>query len=238
MINLGTEKPWYFTNGDNYYIDFCIWVLKKDGLQVAPFDSHPLGNGELQNQGMDAISWQNWLIKVVATQDNRLNWSIEDPPQRSISEHLTSLERMASISDRDINTSEIKSSLEKTLAWQQEQYQMAVTQLGDTYKYAEPPEVWTGEAKVGKELKKLWQEYSTFREDRELIFVDTPLNIYDRLKPYQMRLATLQIYQVNYPQPVEYIIAPAAAILSVNSRDMEKFGQRVLKVARELAEIR
>ena len=74
-------------------------------------------------------------------------------------------------------------------------------------------------------------------EDRELIFVDTPLNMYDRLLPYQKHLATLQIYQVNYPQPVEYIIPPVAAILSVNSQDSEEFSQRVLNTARELAEI-
>lgn len=236
MINLGTEKPWGFTSGDNSYIDFCIWVLEKDGLRIPPFDSHPLGNGELQNEGMDAISWQNWLRKVVATQDDRLNWDVENL-QRSIEDYLTSFEQMASISDREINMPEIESSLEKTVSWQQEQYQMAVARLGNTSQYASPPQVWTGEAKVGEELKKLWQEYSTLGENRELIFVDTPLNMYDRLLRYQKHLATLQIYQVNYPQPVEYIIPPVAAILSVNSQDSEEFSQRVLNTARELAEI-
>jgi hypothetical protein len=33
-------------------IDFCIWLLELDGLQVSPFDRHPNGNRILQGKGI------------------------------------------------------------------------------------------------------------------------------------------------------------------------------------------
>jgi len=237
MINLGTKKPWCFNNGNNPNIDFCIWVLEKDGLRVSPFDVHPLGNGELQKAGMDAISWQNWLVKVVATQDNRLNWEVKNK-QKYQADNLASFETTASISDRDINKLEIESALEKILSWEQEEYKTAVAKLGNTSQNAEPPDVWDGNLKIKDLLTKLWQEYLNLKEDRFSIFVDTPLNTYARLKPYQTHLATLQIYQINYPQLREYIIPPVAAILAVNSQEnSDRFADRVLNVAQQLATI-
>ena len=51
--------------GFNYAINFCIWILEIDGLQVAPFNHHPKGNGSLSKKGMDEFSWKNWRKRLL-----------------------------------------------------------------------------------------------------------------------------------------------------------------------------
>lgn len=59
-------------------VDFCIWVLEQDGLQVPPFDCHPAGDGRLQARGMDADAWRLWGKRIVLLLDQRMYWHIED----------------------------------------------------------------------------------------------------------------------------------------------------------------
>jgi hypothetical protein len=42
-------------------VDFAIWLLELDGLQVSPFDQHTAGNCLLRNQGLTEESWMSWL---------------------------------------------------------------------------------------------------------------------------------------------------------------------------------
>ena len=50
--------PLFFLSlGMGSAIDFCVWVLEKDGLRVAPFDQHPDGDGSLRSRGMTAEAW-------------------------------------------------------------------------------------------------------------------------------------------------------------------------------------
>lgn len=50
------------------YIDFAVWVLRHDGLDVAPFDLHERGFGNLRIAGMTKDSWLEWFRRLVATQ--------------------------------------------------------------------------------------------------------------------------------------------------------------------------
>lgn len=68
MHLLGSRNSWSFSHGFNMMVDFCIWVLEVDGLQVPPFDQHPEGDGSLRAVGPDALQWQSWLIRVVNLQ--------------------------------------------------------------------------------------------------------------------------------------------------------------------------
>lgn len=63
--------------------------------------------------------------------------------------------------------------------------------------------------------------------------------LWDDLQPYHSRLADLSLYQVVYPEPVEYLVPPVSAILSVVSTGASDndyaFRQRALQAAKDLA---
>jgi hypothetical protein len=68
MQQVETKNPWAFRHSFNMRVDFCIWVLEKDGLQVAPFTAHPKGDGILQSEGFQAHEWKRWTEKIVQLQ--------------------------------------------------------------------------------------------------------------------------------------------------------------------------
>lgn len=79
MFRAGTKNPWFFSSGFNMMVDFCVWVLETDGLQVAPFDRHPAGDGALRARGFDAPGWRAWVIAVVAPQTTPMATSEQGP---------------------------------------------------------------------------------------------------------------------------------------------------------------
>src|SRR5437764_494196 len=44
---------------------FCVWVLRRDGLLVPPFDRHQDGDGALRAAGLTAEDWSAWFAAVV-----------------------------------------------------------------------------------------------------------------------------------------------------------------------------
>src|SRR5947209_2077699 len=60
-----------FSVASDRWIDFCIWVLEVDGLQVPPFDRHGAGGGSLRALGLDGAGGGAWLQTVVAVQAGR-----------------------------------------------------------------------------------------------------------------------------------------------------------------------
>lgn len=79
MINVDNQESyWGFSSGFNLRVDFCIWVLELDGLQVSPFNRHRDGSGNLRARGMNSDSWQSWVRRIVLLLDQRLHWHIED----------------------------------------------------------------------------------------------------------------------------------------------------------------
>ena len=57
-------------------INFCVWVLQRDGLAVPPFDRHPPGDGSLQAVGLDAERWLSWFTETVIGQRSPANPSL------------------------------------------------------------------------------------------------------------------------------------------------------------------
>jgi len=49
-------------------IDFCVWILQRDGLQVAPYLRHAATVGPLQRVGLSAARWRDWFDAVIAHQ--------------------------------------------------------------------------------------------------------------------------------------------------------------------------
>jgi len=52
----------------NQMIDFCVWTLECDGLQVPPFNRHLDGDHALRDAGITAANWSTWFSHVVALQ--------------------------------------------------------------------------------------------------------------------------------------------------------------------------
>ncbi len=67
-LRVGLTDPWSWRSGSNMMIDFCVWALETDGLQVSPFNRHPDGSGELRECGLTRQAWWTWFADVVALQ--------------------------------------------------------------------------------------------------------------------------------------------------------------------------
>lgn len=67
IFNNKVKNTWSWTVTFKLTIDFAIWVLEQDGLQVPPFTKYPkeLGNGKLQSKGLTADKWLHWLHNLV-----------------------------------------------------------------------------------------------------------------------------------------------------------------------------
>lgn len=71
-----SADQWHWQVTMSLPVDFAVWVLERDGLQVAPFDQHPeiLGNRLLRDTGFTADDWQVWfnhLVKEAGQQQNQ-----------------------------------------------------------------------------------------------------------------------------------------------------------------------
>lgn len=260
MINLGTETPWSLSYSFDTMVDFCIWVLEVDGLHVPPFNRHPDGNGILRAKGMEPESWRAWMTKIVLLLDQRLNWLVEEP-EAKVADTLDSFARMTSISSVERPTSDfsnseptLRASIDQQMAWQNRYYWDAVRAVQQfcgefvplQVSQSEPADLWDGEPAVKELLKELWQRYTFVsqehdsecrRREAERVEISTQ-QLWDDLQPYHSRLADLSLYQVVYPEPVEYLVPPVSAILSVSTGASDNdyaFRQRALQAAKDLA---
>ena len=75
MFRPGTP-PWGLHADLPLGINFCVWVLQRDGLAVPPFDQHPSGDGSLQAVGLDAQLWLSWFTETVIGQRSPANPSM------------------------------------------------------------------------------------------------------------------------------------------------------------------
>lgn len=68
MFQSESNSRWHIGLSFTESVDFCIYVLEIDGLQITPFDKHPTRIGQLQTHGLNAETWNQWLQKVVDLQ--------------------------------------------------------------------------------------------------------------------------------------------------------------------------
>jgi hypothetical protein len=59
------ERPWHWGADVHVGVSFCVWTLRMDGLTVPPFDQHPQGSQALQQVGLTAATWREWVRAVV-----------------------------------------------------------------------------------------------------------------------------------------------------------------------------
>jgi len=70
----GAGQPidaWYWERSFDVNLDFCVWTLEVDGLQVAPFVQHRYGHGLLRAAGMGETEWRRWFRRVFSANEAR-----------------------------------------------------------------------------------------------------------------------------------------------------------------------
>ena len=67
MNVIGTNNLWRLSYGFNISVDFCIWILEEQGLQISPFDEHSSKDSALKEKGMNAENWRSWLAEVAVS---------------------------------------------------------------------------------------------------------------------------------------------------------------------------
>lgn len=275
MMIPGTQQnSWSYDEDFNLKIDFCIWVLKVDGLHVPPFDKHSEGNRVLTNLGLEAEAWHSWLLKVVATQDPYfLDTGTREEYIAWAESDLAVLQKAKSLGKLNIDEYEYQRRENKIIARIQK-YHLAAEIADPFCRSCDPPGIWMGNSEVGKILWDLWQSYQEMWEEKNTLWVEEYIEdqekreqmsginqfwhslieagssffdrkrhrkyqLYKKLKQYGNCLDTLNIYEVDYPFPVEYLVPPGSIIISVakGERDTDTYSQRVLQATKNLANL-
>jgi hypothetical protein len=91
LSKLFSGRSWHYSFGFRPDLDFCFWVLERDGLQVPPFDRHPDGDGSLRAAGLDAALWWVWIERTLAAHEDRREYlkavarqEVDREPPRSL----------------------------------------------------------------------------------------------------------------------------------------------------------
>ncbi len=208
MHMLGSRNTWTYSQGFNMSVDFCIWVLEVDGLQVTPFDQHLDGDGSLRAVGLDALSWQLWLIRVVNLQYEQQQLGT----QRALKDPFnTQKANLASFF--------IPEAMNPSAAW-----------TGDAAIGHRLVELWKQYGPISNERSK-WETKQSRRWQKEEARGGKIL--YDELQPYYSRIPTMIIHFVNYAQPINYLISPVSVIMTATEYqpDAAEFREYVLDAA-------
>jgi len=233
MRLLHSRNSWYYHQGSDPTIDFCIWVLQVDGLQVPPFDRHPAGDGSLREAGLTADNWLTWFLRVL------------DPEQRKQDEAQLQQLYMAEY---------LKVANEPDIEHFKRRYQ-AERRNGSADPPLPPPPTfyhycasWMGDLAIKNRLLELEKQYTqnASQYSRAVGDVERALirgerkaatRLYDELKPYHNRLPPLQIYLVAYEYPLDYLLAPATLLVTVQEGQpaYQEFCERVFNAVAELA---
>ncbi len=208
MHLLGSRNTFTYSFGFNMMVDFCIWVLETDGLQVTPFDQHPDGDGSLRAVGLNAEGWQSWLIRVVNLQYEQRQTNMK----RVLKDPLN----MQKIDPRSLFIPEVHNP---PMAWR-----------GDATIGSRLAELWEQYGPISSKRYKGEIKFSRAMTKEEQ---KGGKRLYDELQPYYSLLPMLEILFVSYPQPLDYLILPISIVMTVteDQPDVAEFRQRVLDVA-------
>lgn len=232
MQLLHSRNAWYYREGPEPTVDFCLWVLQVDGLRVPPFDQHPDGDGSLRALGLTAADWQTWFLRVLDPAQREQD--VEQLQQLLLAEYL----RITNM-DRD----QLK-----------RRHQADALKISTDPPLPPPPPFyphqasWHGGDAIKQRLIELEAHYQQMESQREkesealersLLWQERKMRprLYDELKPYHHHLPPLNIYLAAYAFPLDYLVTPATLLMTVQAGqpDPREYRERVLAAAAELA---
>jgi hypothetical protein len=195
------------------WVDFCVWILRIDGLQFPPFTSHKSGNRCLRNLGFDEEQWKKWVHKIALLNDDRLLGLDEN-----------SLEEDSLEENGGFPTTEewIKYNhlLKKFLL---EQRELAISLLPKNYlslNGSDWRDAWDGDSKILEKLIDLHNQWESVKDNEvshiiseaaDAIFSD-PLLQHEQISIFRINL-------ISYPTPVIYPLCTSSGILGVSKID-------------------
>jgi len=213
-----SRSAWFYRMGFAAVIDFCVWILQVDGLQVAPFDQHPDGDRTLRFAGLTDEDWQAWFLQVM-----RLNAQWEE--QRN--EFHQALQRRAQEDPSNLFADQARRQF---------------------LEMQTPPSAWKGNTEVRERLNTLWEQYGPVSSQRKMRETELAMalrkgertshkRLYDELRPYHKRLPPLNICLIDYEQPIDYLVPPATLVMTIQEGqpEPEEFRERVIAAVAELA---
>jgi len=213
------ETPFALTKGFNRQLNFCVWVLRKDGLRVAPFDAHLDGDHSLRALGLNAEQWMRWVSRVAATQDRRLFPlpPIADPHHTEdlVAQELADLEvaiqqasehgYLCSECEREI----LRRNRIKLVNYRVNGHLQALQHLpSGTSRSMTSTELWEGSLDLKEKLQELWSEYQHDSEfsgrgfdASNAVVTNDESQLQQRLKAEetQQHLPALDLCLVSYP---------------------------------------
>src|SRR5256885_2160915 len=214
MIPLGGDS-WTFSIGGDPDINFCVWVLLRDGLRVHPFDAHQDGDRGLRAVGLTEANWREWFESTVSRATHWQDSRRADPTAiRSEDDERIDLSELM-YGDEPPTPDEISEAREALLAR---------TAAGR----------WPSQDQVRVELLRRWPPYmrnSRERDERDFARSAERLRLMQGLTSEHMDelvnggrrlwdeiqqsrpLPPLHFYTVDYPTPVVQIVPPASAVL-------------------------
>jgi hypothetical protein len=234
MHLLHSHDRWYYRQGGgDPAVDFCLWVLQRDGLRVPPFDQHPDGDGSLRALGLTADDWQTWFLRTLDPAQS--NQDVEQLRQLQLTEYL-------------------KISGEPDLEHLERRYRAERLKISTDPPLPPPSEFsryqasWKGNCAIKNKLIELERQYRHIipQRDRWREDVERSLSreehkaatwLYDDLKPYHKRIPPLSICFATYESPLDYLIAPATLLVTIQEGQpgWQEFRERVLDAVAELA---
>jgi len=137
-------------------VDFCVWVLKQDGLKVAPFDKHASGDALLRQAGLSEGTWSTWSSVVTSS-------------ERPIVEYVQRAQRFV-VSGGEKWQAEVEKARKKPLGsgaalrltakllWADVQAAREVA--GPKGSKITPPDAWQGPAEALPLLRALWRKFN------------------------------------------------------------------------------
>jgi len=227
-------------------IDFCVWVLEQDGLQVPPFDCHPDGDGSLRTRGMTAETWLDWTRKTALLLDQRLCWQIVDPiaQRESAIAHYEQMKANAAARDPheffpQFDRAFLVEDLNRQFNWQIAQLEKMQAVVKRVYGDRTPPDAWEDEIAVwdddsaiaqrlyelrehypAQEREQVWLDFNFDADGRIVGPIEPIVNLGTAFDSIQSELAEYdgaEIHLVSYPYPVEMALLPGALVLSQSS---------------------
>jgi len=203
----GSSDRWTWSMDVERFVDFCVYALRRDGLRVTPFDQHPDGDGSLRVRGLDTKTWRTWLASVLDAHGRLRALSTADLSQ--------------------VDRQQIKGAFDA---------------------FSAPASLCQGSTELRARLEALWVEYEPTGQQWEdsltggqagpmsqFLTRRPARQIWKGLLPYHERLATLQVYLVDYPAPAVLTVPPLTCIIAPAAGDGDGFAGQVVSAAEMLA---
>ncbi|MBE9010056.1 hypothetical protein IQ250_07540 [Pseudanabaenaceae cyanobacterium LEGE 13415] len=254
-----------FSHGYDRDIDFFVWVLEIDGLQVSPFNQHPDGDRSLRSRGITADGWQAWLtntIRHLHYGQLLLDYDSHTQLWQSIQPQMKqSALEFARRTNADLAI--VEANLDRYFAQRAATYEQALTTAKQLYgeeappdvRRNKPPSVWQGEPAVADRLYELWSEFLLVSDQRNQSWDwlnnsnqedDEPnpipqnsdrIDLWTRVQQYRDRIKSLKIYLVGYSYSVECVIPPNSLLISASLESQTKqcFDDRIVSAVERLA---